>query len=99
MAVGGDDRLVDVVDMLFEVLDLGTVFVGEAIAGGIRYVDHSGTGLDDGLYHTCEILVVGASGILSVELDVVNILLGVGHGAYSTLQDVFAVGIELILDM
>ena len=99
VAVSGDDGLVDVVDMLFEVFNLCAVLVWQAISGGVRDVDHSGTSLDDGLDHACEVLVVGASGILSVELYVVDILFGVSHCAHCALQDVFAVGIELIFDM
>ena len=99
MTVGGDDCLVDVVDMLFQIFDLCTIFVRQTVTCCIRDVDDRGTRFDDCLNDTRQILVVRASGILRVELDILNILLRVCHGTDGTLEDVLAVAVALVLYM
>ena len=85
--------------MLFEVFDLRPILVGEAIACGVGNVDHSGSGLDDSFDDFSEVLIVGASGILSIELNVIDILLGISYGPYGTLEDLLTGGVELIFNM
>jgi len=99
MTVGGDDRLVDVVDMLFEILDLRSILRGQAVARGIGYVHHRGTGLDDGLHHSCEILIVGPPGVLGIKFHVLHIFLGIGHSLHRPLDDLLGGGVELIFNM
>ena len=97
--MGGKDGLVHSVDMLHQVLDLCTVLLRQAVACRVRKVDDGRTGLDDGLDPPCEVLVVGPSGVLGVELDVLNVLLGVLDGPDGALEDVLPVGVELVLDV
>ena len=85
--------------MLHQVLDLGSVFLRQTIACGVRDVHHGGTSLDHSLDHLCQVFVLRTSCILSVELHVLHILLGIFHGSHSTFNDLLAVGVELVLDM
>ena len=99
MAVGGDDGLVDTVDVLHKIADLGAVLLGQAVAGGVGDVHHGGTRFDDGLDDAGKVFVVGASGILGIELHVFHEFLRVFHSGYTTLDDFFAGGVELIFNM
>ena len=99
VAMGGDDGAVDAVDVVHEIFDFGSVFMREAISGGVGDVDHGGAGLDDGFYYAGQVFVVGAPGVLGIELYVFHVFLGILGGGDGLLQDVFAVGVELILDV
>ena len=99
MTVYGEDRLVYAIDMLHEVADLLAELTRQTVAGRVRNVDHRGAGFDDGLHNACQILVVGASGILAVELHVLHVAFGVLRGGNSALDELFAVRSELILNV
>ena len=99
MAVGGDDGAVDAVHMVHQILDFGTIFGGQTIAGGVRDIHHGGTGLDDGLHHPGQVFVVGASSILGIELHIVYITACILHGSHSPLDNLLAVAVELVLDV
>jgi hypothetical protein len=50
--------------------DLLSIYVGEAIAGGVWDIDHGGARLDDGFDHFGQVDVVGAAGVFGVEFHV-----------------------------
>ena len=99
VAVGGDDGIVHTIHMLHKILDLGAILRGKTIACGVGDIYNSGTSLDDCLYHTGKILIVGTSGILGVELHVLNIFFGILDGSHRTLDNLLAVAVKLILDV
>ncbi len=85
--------------MLHEIFYLLAILLWETVTCGVGYVAHRGTSLDNGLYNTCKILIVGSAGIFSIELNVLNELLSILHGSNSTLNDFLTIGIELIFDV
>ena len=97
MAMGGYDCVLDAVYVFEKVLDLLRILVRKAVASGVGYVHHGGAGLYDGLYHACQVLVLCAAGILGVELHVLHIFLGVLDGLDRALENLLAVGVELVL--
>ena len=99
MAVSGDYRLVDVWHVVVEVLDFCAVVHGQAVAVGVGNVDNGGTRLDDSLHNTRKVLIVSASRVFSVKLNVVDVFAGVLHGVDGTLDDFLAVRIELVFDV
>ena len=99
VAMSGDDGAVDVIYMLFQVFDFLEILLWQTVARGVRDVHHGGTGLDDGLHDTRQVLVVGASGVLAVEFHVIHIFLGIARGSHGALQDLLARRVELIEDV
>ena len=89
MAVGGEDGLAgrEGVDMLVEILYLLVILIGEPESCGVRNITYCRSGLCDGVYHTRQILIVCASGILGVELDILNVSLGMLHGSHGALDN------------
>ena len=71
--------------MLYQIFNLGSILLGQTVARSVGNVDDGSASLDDSLNHTCQILVVGTSGILGIELYVLYISLGIGHGMNGTL--------------
>nr|GFD33840.1 hypothetical protein [Tanacetum cinerariifolium] len=65
-----EDGPVDAFHVLVQVLNLGAVFVGQAVAGGIGDVEHCGPGRNHCLAHAGQKLVIGAAGIFGVKLHV-----------------------------
>ena len=90
MAMGRDDGLVNSVDMLHEILDFLIVLLRQTVACCVRNIDDGGSSLNNGLDNTCQILIVGTPGILTVELNVINKLAGIFRGGYSALNNLFA---------
>ena len=99
MTVGGDDGLIDVIDMLHQILDLLVILLGQTVACGIRDIHDGGTSLDHSLHHLGEIRVVGATCILAVELHIIDETLGILRGSHSTFQNLLTGGIELVPDV
>ena len=99
MAMGRDDGLVDIVDMLLQVFDFLEILLWQAITRGVRDIDHRGSSLDDSLNDTSQVLVVRATGILAVELHIIDKALGILRSSHGTLQNLFTIGVELILNM
>ena len=87
VAVGRDDRLVDVGYVVDQVFDLRAVFVGQAVARGVGNVDHRSPGRNGGLDHAGEVLRIGAPGVFGVELHVLDIAFGVFHGFDGLFED------------
>ena len=72
VAVGRDDGLVDVGDVVLKVGDLGAVLARQTVTRRVGYVYDSGAGRDYGLHHAGQKLVLGAACILGVELHVID---------------------------
>ena len=79
VAVGRDDRLVDVGDVVDQVFYLRTVFVRQAVSRRVGDVDYRGPGRNGGLDHAGEVLRFGTPGVLGVELHVLDVAFGVLH--------------------
>ena len=75
--VHGDDDVLDADDVVSEALDAAAEVLGQLIAGGVGDVHDGRAGLDDGLDHALEERLVGTAGVLGVELDVLDVALGV----------------------
>ena len=99
MAVGGDDCLVDAVDMLHEIAYFTAKFIGKAIACRVGNVHHGSTGLDDDFYHLGQILIGCPAGILGIELYVFDIFFRIFHGSDGPLDYFLASGIELVMNV
>ncbi len=96
MTVGGDYHLVNAVDMIEEVFYFSPEFRGKAVTGGVGDVDDGRACLDYSLDHSCEVLVVGASCVLGVELNILDVSLGVCYCGDCPLKDLFTCGIEFV---
>ena len=72
---------------------------GYGVAGRVGDVDDGRAGGDDRLHHPIEVLRVGATGVLGIELDVLDILPGVLDRGCAALQRLFAGHAQLVLQM
>ena len=99
VTVCGEDGAVEAVDMLHEVLDLFTILARQTVARRVGDVDHRSTCLDDRLHHPGEVFVLRPSGILGIELHIVDETACILHGSHRTLDDFFPVGVELVTDV
>ena len=91
VAVGGDDGVLDAIDMIHEVLDFGTIVLRQAVASGVGDVNHGGTCFNYSLHHAGQILVVRTACILGIELNIVHKTASILHGFDGTLNDLLAV--------
>ena len=96
VGVDRDDDVLDADDVVRQALDAGTEGLGQAVAGGVGDVDHGGAGVDGGLDHADEEVLVGAAGVLGVELDVLDVLLCVGHAVAGALDALLLGDVELV---
>ena len=99
VAVGRDDGLVDVGDVVLKVGDLGAVLARQTVTRRVGYVYDSGAGRDYGLHHAGQKLVLGAACILGVELHVIDETAGVLHRIDSLLDDRFGGHAKLFVDV
>ena len=99
VAMGRDDGLVYVRNIIHEVFYLSSILRRKAVACGVGDINHCGTGLDDRLDDSCKIFIVSAACILCIELHIVNEPAGIFHCRYGTLKDFLLIGIELIFNM
>ena len=96
VGVDRDDDVLDADDVVRQALDAGAEGLGQAVAGGVGDVDHGGAGVDGGLDHADEEVLVGAAGVLGVELDVLDVLLCVGHAVAGALDALLLGDVELV---
>lgn len=82
--------------MLIEILYLLVILVRYAEACGVGDVADSGSGLCHGIDDTSEILVVGASRILCIELYVFDIAFRIFHSSHRPFDNFLGSGVELI---
>ena len=99
VAMGGDDGFVDAVHVFFEKTYFPAEFFGQTISGRVGNIYDCGSGFDDGFDDTCQIFIVGTSGIFGIELYVLNILLCIFYGGDGAFYDFFPGGIELVFDV
>ena len=85
--------------MLLQILDLLKILLRQTVARRIGDIHHRSTSLDHGLHHLGEILIVGTSCVLTVELHVVHIALGILRGSHSPFEDFLTGGVEFVLDV
>ena len=86
-------------DMIHKVFDLLTVFPRHTIACGVGDIDDGGACLDGCVDYFGKIFVFGATSVFGIELHFVDLVAGVSDGGNRTLDDFFACGVELILDV
>ena len=101
VAVGREYRLAccEGINVLVEVLNLLAILVRSAETRCVRYVTYRSTSLRHSLYHASQILVVCSACILSIELYVLHILLGIFHSSHGTLYYLLRRAVKLILDV
>ena len=87
MGMDRDDHILDAADVVGQPLDAAAEVLRHLIAGRVRDVDHGGAGVDRRLDDALEEGLVGAAGILRIELDVVHVLPGIAHAVGSALHD------------
>ena len=85
MTMGGDDGLIDIIDMLFQIFDLLEIFLWKTIARSIRYIHYCSSCLNHSFYHLSEIFIVCSSCIFAVELYIINKSLGIFRSRNGTL--------------
>ena len=91
VAMGGEYGALHAVHVFHEVLDFCAVFTGQAVARRVGNVDYRGAGFDHGFHHARQVFIVGAAGVFGIELDVLDIALGVLDGRYGAFEDFLAV--------
>ena len=99
MAVCRQGRTIDIGDMVFQILDLGTVFVRRAVTGRIRNVDDCGAGCNDGFHNPCQIFIVASSRIFGEKFDVIDIFFCIFHHLDGTFQNLFRRRVQLGINM
>ena len=87
------------IDMLVEVFNLLAILVGGAESCRVGDVTHRSTRLAHRLDDTGEVLIVGTSCILGIELHILYVALGILHCRYGTLDNLLGSAVELILDV
>ena len=85
--------------MVYQILDFLAILLRQAIARGIWNVNHRGSCLNHGLYHTCQVFIIRTSCIFRIKLHVFHILLGIFHGSHGSFDDFFTSGVKLIFNM
>ena len=99
VAMRGDNGVMYAIHMFHQVFDFLAIFRRQAIPRRIRDVHHRGTGLDDRLDDTGQILVLRSSRILGIKLHIIHILARILHSGYCPLNNLLAIAVEFILDM
>ena len=99
VAMGGDDRPVDVRDMIDEVFDLGAVFVRKAVARRVGDVDHGGAGGNGRLDDARQVLDVGPACVLGVELHILDIAFGIFHRRNGPFENLFRRRAQFVVNM
>ena len=87
VAVGADDRPLDIGHALLERADHLAVLQRRGVADGIGNVDGGGAGFDGGLDDLAKKVDLGAGGVFGAELDVRAISLGPSHAGDGLLDD------------
>ena len=95
----GDRGVFNAADVLHEVPDATAELVGEAVAGGVGDVHDGGARLDDRLDDLGQEGVIGTAGILGVELNVLDVGLGMLDGRNGTLDALVLGDAQLVMHM
>ena len=96
VGVDRDDDVLDANDVVGEALDAGAEGLGQAVARGVGDVDHGGAGVDGGLDDANQEVLVGATGVLGIELDVLDVPLGIGDAVAGALDALLLGDVELV---
>ncbi len=99
MAVGGYCDTMYAVDMLHEIFYLVAELPGHTISCSVRDIDNSRTGLYHSLNDSGKIFIVGTARILGIKLHILNKALGILYSRNRALDNLFAIGVELIFYM
>ena len=89
VAMRGQDGLAgsEGIDVLIEILYLLVILVGHAEARRIGNVADSSASLADSFDDAGQVLIVRTASILGIELNILDVLLGILDGSHSTLDD------------
>lgn len=71
----------------------------QTITRCIRNVHHSGTCLNHGFYHPCQIFIVSTACVFRIELHVLNITLGIFYSSNRTLYNFLTRRIEFVFNV
>ena len=99
VAVGRNNRPVDVGDVFGQIADSGAVLLGQAVARRVGYIDHGGSGGNGRLDDPGEVFDVGTSGILGVELDVIDETAGITHRLDGPFDDPLGCRAQFVVDV
>ena len=99
MAVNGKRCLIHVGNVFHQILDTTTELIGQGVSRGIRNIDDGCTSGDSSLNDFGEELIIGATSIFSIELNIVDVFLSVFHGSSGTLKNLFRRGAKLVVNM
>ena len=99
VAMSGDDRIVNTVHMLHQIVYLRAILRRQAISGRIGDIHYRSPCLDDRFHHTRQIFVIRTSRVFSVKLHILHKAAGIFHSSHRTFYNLLASGIELILDV
>ena len=91
--------VLDAANVLHEVPDATAELVGQAVTGGIGDVHDGCAGVDDGLDDLRQERIVGTTGVLGIELDVLDVAFRMLDGGHRTLDALVLGDAELVMDM
>ena len=97
--MSGDDRIVNTVHMLHQIVYLRAILRRQAISGRIWDIHYRSPRLDDRFHHTRQIFIIRTSRIFGVKLHILHKAAGIFHSSHRTFYNLLASGIELILDV
>ena len=99
MAVNRHGDVLDAAHVLHKVRDTATELGGKRVPRGVGDVDDGRARIDDTLDDLHEEIVVGATGVLSVELHVVHVFLGIAHAVLGALETLVLGDAQLVVQM
>ena len=88
--------VLDAANVLHEVPDATAELVGQAVTGGIGDVHDGCAGVDNGLDNLRQERIVGTTGVLGIELDVLDIAFRMLDGGHRTLDALVLGDAELV---
>ena len=97
VAVHGEARLVGVRHGLAKPLEHVEIFFGYRVAHGVREIDRGGAGVDRGFDAAAEKVELGAGGVFSGPLDVVDVIARPRHRRDHHLVDLLWLHLQLVL--
>ena len=96
VGVDANGDVLDAADVVGKALDAGAKVVRHLVAGGVRDVHHGCARIDGGLNHALQELLVRTTGVLGVELHVLDVLLCVLHAVDGALDALVLGDAELL---
>ena len=99
VGVNADGDVLDATDVVGKALDAGAEVIGQLVAGGVRNVHDGCASVNGSLNHTFEELLVCSARVLGVELDVLDVLLGILHAVDGALNALVLRDAELLVQV